>query len=117
MLFIPKNIFHLMFGIGFFEGTARIYPRTDSGYLKTLLSIGLPLGLLLYGWIFRLIFHIRRKDNLLGWLSISVILTFGILEIKEPFLYQNFSARLICLVAGGSIYLSNRAQVSICRST
>ena len=48
MLYLPDDPFHLIFGIGFFEGKSEIYPRTDSGYLKTILSIGVVFSLLLY---------------------------------------------------------------------
>ena len=106
MLYLPSDLSHLLVGVGFFEGNDRIYPRTDSGYLKTLLSIGVPFSLILYGWIIFLLtrlIKISKQYTLLVW---SLLAFMMLVEIKEPFLYQNFSARVIFLLSGSALFLT-----------
>ncbi len=105
MLFFPDDPIHLLFGIGFFEGVGKIYPRTDSGYLKSILSVGIPLSFLLY---FSIIFMFGRIISLASkylWFVVSVICLMLFVEIKEPFLYQNYAARVIFLLSGAAIFL------------
>jgi hypothetical protein len=111
MLFLPNNLIDLLFGIGFFEGDSRLYSRSDSGYLKTLFSIGVILGTLLYFVIGRLFFNLSKVSRKYHWLVVLVLAYMFFVEIKEPFLYQNFASRLILLLSGASLFvLSHRRR-------
>ena len=105
MLYLPDDPVHLLFGIGFFEGLGNIYPRTDSGYLKTILSIGVPLGILLYAVIIFMFFRVNRVSSKYFWLVVSVSGVMLLVEVKEPFLYQNFAARMIFLLSGAAMFI------------
>lgn len=106
MLFIPDNLIHFLFGIGFFEGENKFYPRTDSGYLKTLLSIGFIFSIMFYSILFLKIFKISVIDNKLKLFLYPLIALLLIVEIKEPFLYQNFLARTVFLLMGMQVVIS-----------
>lgn len=110
MLYIPNNVFHLMFGIGFFEGFSTIYPRTDSGYLKTVLSIGLVFAFFLYVTIFNLIYRTARLNRDLRLMIYPLIIFFLIVEIKEPYIYQNYASRAMFLLVGAYFYISDLQQ-------
>jgi hypothetical protein len=105
MLFLPTQAHHLLFGIGFFEGDSTLYPRSDSGYVKTIFSVGLIFGAMLYFGIGRMFWHVSRVPGGSRLLVICVLLFMFIVEIKEPFLYQNYAARVICLLSGGAIFV------------
>jgi len=107
MLFLPTNVVHLVFGVGFFDGVGWVYPRTDSGYLKTLLSVGLPLAAALYGWVLWSFAKIGWLGNGLKILTIPLVIMMAGVEIKEPFLYQNCSGRFVFAMIGA--YLAVRA--------
>jgi hypothetical protein len=68
--------------------------------VKTVLSIGLLFGAMMYafiGWLFFRIVLVSRK-----YISmvIAVLAFMYVVEIKEPFLYQNFAARVVFLLSG-----------------
>ncbi len=108
MLYIPNSITHLLFGIGFFEGVNKSYPRTDSGYLKSILSIGVPLSVLLYAYIIFMFSRVIKISPKYYWLVVSILCFMLIIEIKEPFLYQNYAARVIFLLSGASMFILAR---------
>lgn len=105
MLFLPDNTMHLFFGFGFFEGENSLYPRSDSGYLKTIFSIGLIPGAILYFVIAALFYNLYKVSNHYRWLVLTILLLMFVVEIKEPFLYQNFTARIIFLFSGASMFV------------
>ena len=108
MLFVPDNPMHLLFGIGFFEGDNSLYPRSDSGYLKTIFSIGVPLGIVLYSAIIFLFFRLCGISKKYCWLVWSILAFMLFVEVKEPFLYQNFAARVIFLLSGAALFSLGR---------
>lgn len=108
MLFFPSDAVHVLFGIGFFEGSTSLYPRTDSGYLKTLLSIGLPLSVLLYSVILFSLLRVAFLSKKTLLLILPMFLIMIVVEIKEPFLYQNFAARFLFTIIGASLAYSVR---------
>jgi hypothetical protein len=110
MLFLPDNPLDLLFGIGYFEGNSNLYPRTDSGYLKTFLSVGVLLGSLLYLVIGFMFFRLRKVSKKYDWLVVSALAFMFIVEVKEPFLYQNSAARLIFLLSGASLFVLSRRR-------
>jgi len=111
MLYLPDNPSHLLFGIGYFEGDGKIYLRTDSGYLKTLLSVGLPLSILVYGVIIFFFAKLIKASSDYFWLVFFVIITMLLVEIKEPVFYQNFSSRMILLLSGVAMFLTAKKNI------
>lgn len=117
MLFLPDNPIHLLFGFGFYEGVNSLYPRSDSGYLKTLFSIGLIPGAILYFVIAALFYKLCKVSNNYRWLVVSILLFMFAVEVKEPFLYQNFTARVIFLLSGAAMFVlaKRRALAEVIR--
>jgi hypothetical protein len=111
MIFLPDNPIHLMFGVGFFEGIGKIYSRSDSGYLKTILSIGVPLGIGMYSVIIFMFFKVSKVSSKYFWLVLSVSIVMLFVEIKEPFLYQNYVARAIFLLSGAAMFILAKRRV------
>jgi hypothetical protein len=105
MLFIPNDIGHILFGIGFFEGKNELYPRTDSGYLKSMFSVGLILSIVLYYFLISRILRLIRLDSNLKVVFYPILVLLVISEIKEPFMYQNYLARIIFLLVGAGIFI------------
>lgn len=90
-----------VFGIGFFDGNAPF--RNDSGYIKTIYSVGGIGALFIYGlFAFHLLAGVSRR---LGWASYIWIFYLGALfvsELKEPLLYQNYTGRSLALIIAGA---------------
>ena len=103
MLVLPSNAWHLLFGMGFYEGYSPLYARTDSGYLKTLFSVGLLGGTLLYTVILFLVARLAMVSRPMFVLIMPMIVVMIVVEIKEPFLYQNFAARFLFSLIGASL--------------
>jgi hypothetical protein len=105
MLFLPTDVMDLLFGMGFFEGENAKYMRSDSGYVKTVLSIGLLPGGFMYtfiGWLFFKVVAVSREYR---WLVIAILGFMYVVEIKEPFLYQNFAGRLLLFFSGSAWFI------------
>jgi hypothetical protein len=105
MIYLPGNPIHLLLGVGFFDGARQLYPRSDSGYIKTILSIGVPLSIALYSVILLMFFQVNKVASKYFWLVVSVSCVMMFVEIKEPFLYQNFVARMIFLLSGAAMFI------------
>lgn len=108
MLFIPDNTLHLLFGVGLFEGPSLISERSDSGYMKTMLSIGLVLSVALYSTIAVLFSRVVRADSSTRWLVTATLVFLLIVEIKEPFMYQNVGGRIVFLLIGAAMFVRHR---------
>lgn len=102
MLVVPDELRFLLFGFGVFDIGAFGYERTDSGYLKTLYSSGLIGVCVLYGTLFSaLLFSaIRYRQRSFIFYVAIVVLVFVLVEIKEPFLYQNYASRFAFILIG-----------------
>jgi hypothetical protein len=98
--FLPNNITHLLFGVGFFDGISKIYGRSDVGYVKTIFSCGILLGSILYLQIFFKLVEFSRKINGSRMFFYLLIFLFFSAEFKEPFMYQNFAGRALFLIFG-----------------
>lgn len=111
MFLLPDNIVHLLFGIGFYEGDNPLnYSRSDVGYIKSVFSIGLLLSIVMYALLFNLIYKLRNIDYVVKVSIPFVILLLMLIELKEPFLYQNYLSRVIFCLVGGYIYLNSRKR-------
>ncbi|MBC7488666.1 MAG: hypothetical protein H7240_00150 [Glaciimonas sp.] len=116
MLFLPDNFMDLIFGVGFFEGFGKIYPRSDSGYIKTILSIGILLSILLYSAIIFIYFQINKVSSKYFWLVVAISSVMLFIEIKEPFLYQNYAARSMFLLSGAAMFVLRKRRTSAGRN-
>ena len=110
MLFLPENLMHLLLGIGFFEGVNDLYSRTDSGYVKTILSVGAPLALWLYSTICLLFFQVNKISSKYHWLIVVALAFMLLVEWKEPVMYQNYLARVVFLLSGAALFLLIRRR-------
>lgn len=110
MLFLPQTFSHLFFGVGFFEGYMPIYGRSDSGYVKTLFSIGIILSLLLYSLVVFLLLGFARVERRFSILSTLMVVLLLVAEIKEPFVYQNYTGRFVFFMGGICMFLAWRAR-------
>lgn len=90
--FIPKD-FHLLSGYGFY-GIGFFSPWTDSGYIRTILSVGLPLAIVMY---FLLVFMLYKtcKDNRMLFVIMLILLA---VEVKEPFFFSGFGLRAFLIL-------------------
>ncbi len=106
MLVVPSELHFLLFGFGVFDIGAFGYERTDSGYLKTLYASGLIGVLVLYGTLFStlLLTAIRyRQPSFVVFMTLFFAVLI-VVEIKEPFLYQNYAGRFaFILIGAGSV--------------
>lgn len=96
MFDIPDDPWRLLFGFGFIE--AWVPFRSDSGYIKTIYSIGFIGALVLYSCLFYVLIKIVSKHVDKGkiyWFMFVGLLM--IAEIKEPFIYQNYFGRALLL--------------------
>lgn len=111
MFILPDDISHLLFGIGFYEGNNPLnYIRSDVGYIKSIFSIGLLLSIFIYGLLFNLIYKLKNIDYTAKLGIPFVILLLMLIELKEPFLYQNYLSRVIFCLVGAYIYLNFRKR-------
>lgn len=110
----------LLGGKGFYEDELIGSSRTDSGYLKTLFSVGAPLTVMFYLAILIKYAHgvrafarwsaNRRLAQTFAWLLIALVFTY---EMKEAMAYQNFTGRTLLFLF--MIFSTFTAQTSIIR--
>jgi len=102
MLFIP-NFLNVVFGSGSFDTYYAGVPRSDSGYLKTLLASGVFGFIAIYGSYFFIASKIlctkKISPDLIYFLFIIIVIIISI-EIKGPVFYQNDISRFIWLIYG-----------------
>jgi len=90
MLFLPHNAIDLIFGVGFYEHAIFGYARSDSGYVKTILSVGL-LGFTLF-YLTYIVLFIKIIKNKIIYITktatffIVLVSMMLLVEIKEPYL-------------------------------
>lgn len=116
MLFLPDAI-HVIFGSGSYDITINGVERSDSGYMKTMLSSGI-LGFVVIYLVYagiacrigKALLHSRT-----GIYSFMVILAiiYLIIEVKSPVLYQNDTSRLFWLIYGTVLAYQNSSQYGV----
>jgi hypothetical protein len=99
MLFLPDEPVQLLFGVGYFIGRNVLQAPTDSGYVKTVLAVGLPLACLLYGSILVAAYRVIKSSSL-AYVLLPIFLIGLVVEVKEPFMYQNIVGRLVFMLIG-----------------
>lgn len=102
MLFIP-NFFNVVFGSGSFDTAYAGVPRSDSGYLKTLLAYGAFGFIAIYGSYFfialKILYKKKISEDLIYFLYVVIVILI-LIEIKGPVFYQNDISRFIWLIYG-----------------
>ncbi|MDA9153744.1 hypothetical protein N9N92_01910 [Planktomarina temperata] len=100
--FFPNSP-NILWGYGFY-GIGKFEPWTDSGYIRSVLSVGLPLASLKY-CLLLILFYNRCGKSVMMFFLLSILL---IAEIKEPFLISGFGIRLfLALMIYNHYYKSN----------
>lgn len=96
MFNVPSDLKRLILGFGFYESAAEY--RSDSGYIKTLYSVGV-LGILIYAVhsiiLFILLPTRHPKYKYYYYILGSIML---IVEVKGPVFYQNYTGRVLILI-------------------
>jgi hypothetical protein len=96
--FWPSGI-NLFIGYGFY-GIGNFTPWTDSGYMRSILSVGLPLSLIIYTIYLKFIFHGIYLDRFFSLLLVILLVA----EYKEPLLFSGFSSRVFILLVAGKYF-------------
>lgn len=91
----PNSFIDALFGVGTDSGGFFTHTRSDSGYLKMFTTMGYPLAIMLYisiGLIF-----IRHAQGIIKyrWLLLTFVGAWFFSEIKEPFVFKGYTARLL----------------------
>lgn len=90
MIYMPESTSDILLGAGqYIKGTYK-NPRTDSGYMKVFLAVGLIVGLFFYliyiVLSFKLVRNYYYKSKSVAFFLLLVLLNAFLIEIKEPFL-------------------------------
>lgn len=91
---IPREFPQIITGYGFY-GSGDFYPWTDSGLIRTFLSVGFPLGIFFYLILYWIYLSGFKKDR---FLMGNLILLLTIAELKEPLLLTGLSSRMFILI-------------------
>lgn len=89
----------LMFGIGTHSGGFEFGGRSDSGYMKMFTALGIPMAIMFYVFLLLLARHVLTMTHYKSLWIVFLAVMF-IAEIKEPFIFKGYSARLLWLVIG-----------------
>lgn len=99
MFDIPNKWRKLLFGVGVHWGDFTLQGRVDAGYMRMLTALGIPLALafyIFYAFLAKYVFTITHYKSV--WIVLMIIMF--IAEIKEPFIFKGYSARLIWMMIG-----------------
>lgn len=102
MFDIPNKWGKLLFGVGAHWGDFSLQGRVDAGYMRMLTALGIPLALafyIFYAFLAKYVLSITHYKSV--WIVLIVIMF--IAEIKEPFIFKGYSARLIWMMIGMGI--------------
>lgn len=115
-----KGIGDWVFGIGFFDGEADF--RSDSGYMKTVYSVGIIGALMMYGmFAYHLAIGVGRRIGVAAYVWIVFLGLLYISEIKEPFMYQNYAGRSLVMIMVGAYLIRTipgaKGTASVWRAT
>jgi hypothetical protein len=110
MYHIPESVLHFLIGYGYYDGQFLLLQRSDAGYIKTITSIGFLGALLFYGMILFLMLKSLKVKELTYLLLIPLFVIILVAEIKEPFVYQQYSARVLYLFLVIPFILKNHTR-------
>ncbi len=99
---VPSDFMRIILGFGFFE--ADISYRSDSGFIKTLYSIGL-IGLSLYLYhAYFLLYYLPVKFRKYRFMFYLIFVSMMIMELKGPVFYQNYTSRVVFILYALGLY-------------
>lgn len=99
---VPSDLMKIILGFGFFE--ADISYRSDSGFIKTLYSIGLfSLPLYLYH-VYFLLYYLPVKFKKYRFMFYLIFVFMMIMELKGPVFYQNYTSRVVFILYALGLY-------------
>jgi len=104
---IPGEWTKLMFGTGTYSGNFEPFSTADPGLMKALTAFGIPLTILFYTVLIIMLKPLFTVHPYRYFVSVLIVL-FLIVEIKEPFILQGYSARLLWLLNGVAIAYTSR---------
>lgn len=99
MFNVPDKWGKLLFGVGAHWGDFTLERRVDAGYMRMLTALGIPLALafyLFYAFLAKYLFSITNYKSV--WIVVMIIMF--IAELKEPFIFKGYSARLVWMMIG-----------------
>lgn len=108
MVAVAPDAATLLFGAGFFEEAIGQYNRTDSGFMKSVYVLGVPLALYFYAvvvYISKPAFKLVKeniqlfKPSYVYFVTMMFVLALCFFEFKEAMLYQNMTGRALFLFA------------------
>lgn len=115
MLFLPEP-WNIVFGSGSFDEPSVGVDRSDSGYMKTMLTFGVFGAIFVYGIYLTAAINIIRKigaDKDLQYLCITLFSLLFFIEIKGPVFYQNDLSRLFWLIFCASQMLPRKTYYNL----
>jgi hypothetical protein len=93
--FWPTGI-NFFIGYGFY-GIGNFVPWTDSGFMRSILSVGIPLSLIIYAIFIKFIFDVFYFDRFFSLMLVILLIA----EYKEPLIFSGFSSRVFILLVAG----------------
>lgn len=94
----------LLVGAGFFEDAIGQYERSDSGFVRAIYALGMPLAIYFYWVVLRTLWSglkmvnfqsIFVKTSFMYFTLVMVVLFLFAFELKESMLYQNMTGRFL----------------------
>lgn len=99
MINIPDEWEKLLFGVGVHSGDFSLNRSYDLGYMRMLTALGIPVAALFYIYVAYLSHFLFKMTNYKSFWLVFLVIMF-IAEIKEPFIFKGYSARLMWLLIG-----------------
>jgi len=108
---LPTSFPYFFIGYGFYGGSV-FANWTDSGFARTFLSLGFPIGLFYYFLILRIFIKSLSFNK---FLLIPILIILCIAELKEPLLYSGVASRSFLLIS--LYYYTTNTKKSIANFT
>jgi|GEM_PF-5196028 hypothetical protein len=89
----------LIFGVGAHTGDFSLVRSVDAGYMRMLTALGIPLTIAFYLFIAYLAKFLLMITHYKSFWIVFMIIMF-IAEIKEPFIFKGYSARMMWMMIG-----------------
>jgi hypothetical protein len=95
----PFTINSFLFGTGFYGGFNGNFLWTDSGFIRSILSVGIFLAILQYLLIYAFFFQSARNGSMFLILGVIIILVFA--ETKESMVFSSYLSRALTILLLG----------------
>ncbi|SFU33634.1 hypothetical protein SAMN04487955_101375 [Halomonas korlensis] len=89
----------LFFGVGAHTGGFDLVRRVDAGYMRMFTALGIPLTIAFYLFVAYLARYVLMITHYKSFWIVFMIIMF-IAEIKEPFIFKGYSARMMWMIIG-----------------